>query len=236
MDDVRRFLRFTLPGLASVILLLITLVLSGDLETADIIRLQGAGESLGLILGVFLGSGGLGFLLSTVYFALYWSWPLDRLMAPDNRPFLRDFEKMIEIVDSEGKRYRIEALSRHEAWIIVNHYVASRIENVSEFKGIQSITDRLVDFTHAVGATFVGAFLSFMAWLCIHFPLKGGDVFGSNEIILFFVWLFLLFVIGLNRNHALKAAKSISLSAMAQRILKEFEIAGGKRVLLYYIK
>lgn len=235
MDEVRRFLRFTLPGLASVILLLITLVLSGDLKTADILRLQGAGESLGLILGVFLGSGGLGFLLATVYFALYWSWPFDWLMAPDNRPFLRDFKKMIEIVDSEGEEYSVP-LSRHEAWTILNHYVASRIENVSEFKGLQPITDRLVDVTHAAGATFVGVFLSFIAWLCIHFPLKEEAVIGSNEIILFFVWLLLLFVIGLNRNHALKASESISRSAVAQRILKEFKIAGEKKVLLYYIK
>lgn len=236
MNEVTRFVRFTLPGLASVILLLIFLVLTGDLKMADILRAVGANKSVGVILGVFLGSGGLGFLQATVYFALYWFWPFDRLMAPDDRTFLEDFREMVEFVDSKGNRYSPLDGSRHEAWTIVNIYFTSRIKEVPELRGIIPLTDRLVNVTHALGATFVGTSLSFIAWLCIHFPLKEGDIVGSKDIVPIFGWLLLLFFIGLSRKHALKAAQSIANSAMGERIRKEFRIAGEKKVSLYYIK
>jgi len=73
MDEVRRFLRYTLPGLATVILFMIALSLTEGCFVRRLFFDKDSSQNIGLVLTLFLGSGALGYLFANIYFSLYWS-------------------------------------------------------------------------------------------------------------------------------------------------------------------
>jgi len=67
MDEVRRFLRYTLPGLSALIQLLIGLSITDSGIVCKILSAKDLTQSLGIILTIFIGSGGLGYLFANIY-------------------------------------------------------------------------------------------------------------------------------------------------------------------------
>ena len=70
MNEIRRFLRFTLPGLACVLELAVACEFTGVLSSADL-STKDLAAGLGMALSGFLASGALGYLFAILYFALY---------------------------------------------------------------------------------------------------------------------------------------------------------------------
>ena len=139
MDEVRRFLRYTLLGLAVIIELLIALFLT-DTESMGILICKDKDQilNLGLVLTIFIGSGGLGYLFASLYFELCWIWPFYLFMPTDHLALLTKLreKKIIEITDASGKS--VDKLSKREAWIIVTQYWCSRLETSNNLKGVNS--------------------------------------------------------------------------------------------------
>lgn len=62
MDEARRFLRYILPGLVFPVMLLITLLISDTNEIINFLRNDSDKQIIGVIGGVFLASGVLGYI------------------------------------------------------------------------------------------------------------------------------------------------------------------------------
>lgn len=84
MDEVRRFLRYTLPGLAGVIQFLIALSITDACIVSKIVSVKDQTQSLGLALTIFIGSGGLGYLFANIYFLIL----VEAIQPVCNRPFV----------------------------------------------------------------------------------------------------------------------------------------------------
>jgi len=92
MQDARRFLRYVIPGLVFVLEVSLYLFVSCRAEFVEFISSWAEAWYAGFPISVFVGSGGIGFLLGVIYHVLYQYPPLSCL-AVDHRPLIRDVEK-----------------------------------------------------------------------------------------------------------------------------------------------
>lgn len=171
MDEARRFLRYILPGLVFPVMLLITLLISDTDKIISFLGKNSDKEIIGVIGGVFLASGALGYIFSVIYWALYWSWPLERYIAIDHKPLLKGLTEMgkVEVVNIPGNRVDLDKISKREASVIFSqHWWTSRIKNEVDRDKFISI-DRLADIMHAIGASIISILSSLAAWAIIHF-------------------------------------------------------------------
>lgn len=236
MDEVRRFLRYTLPGLAAVIQLLIALSITDSRDLCKVISANELSQSLGLVLSVFIGSGALGYLFANIYFSLYWSWPFNRLVAIDHLSFLENQKKdAIEIVGASGKPYEVP-LSRREAWSIITQYWYSKRQDEPKIKGCDSITDRLADVTHGLGATCIGSLSALGSWVGIHLAVAMDQTpFTQGEFIVLASWMVLLILLSLGYYRANMALQSIVNSTLTDIIRNECATTK-KKIIIFYSK
>ena len=236
MDEVRRFLRYTLPGLSALIQLLIGLSITDSGIVCKILSAKDLTQSLGIILTIFIGSGGLGYLFANIYFSLYRSWPFSRLIAIDHLTLLKDLRKeIIEIVDLSGKAYAND-LSKREAWTIITQYWHSKIEENTKIKGINIITDRLTDVTHGLGATFIGSLSALASWIAIHLSIAqdSASFISQKVFIVFLGWAILIFMLGFAYRRTNLALQSIANTTLTDIICREYQ--AGNKIKIYYQK
>lgn len=190
-SQLSAFFRFSIPGFACLVELGIALAISDRSATADFLKSIGGDTSIGLVLGTLLASGGLGYILAQLYWALYWTWPFSRLVAVDHLSLLCSLVKSehLEIITirEQGNKYvvthteqrwklvnegnrRIE-LTKRDAWRIVSQYWPSQQakDEDEELHGVYPVNSRLLDVAHSLGATIIGTALSFLAWFSIHY-------------------------------------------------------------------
>ena len=237
MDEVRRFLRYTLPGLSAVIQLFIWLSITDYDVLFKILSAKDLIQSLGIVLTIFIGSGGLGYLFANIYFSLYWSRPFSRLVAIDHLTLLEGLRKeMIMIVDMYGKEH-INDLSKREAWTIITQYWHSKVEDNIKIKGVNKITDRLTDVTHGLGATFIGSLSAFASWIIIHLHFSEASVFFSSKgiLLVLFLWAILIILLGLAYHRTNLALQSIANSTLTDIVCNEYQAVGHK-IKIYYQK
>ncbi|MCK5119102.1 MAG: hypothetical protein KAQ78_05935 [Candidatus Latescibacteria bacterium] len=77
MNEIRRFLRYTLPGLA-VALIVLGILWQMDLLTSDI---SDQSNLLAKFVGLFIASGALGYLLANIYFIIRWAPFLKKILV-----------------------------------------------------------------------------------------------------------------------------------------------------------
>lgn len=181
MDEVRRFLRYTVPGLSAVVQLFIGLSVSDIDIVCKIISVKDLTQNIGLVLTIFIGSGGLGYLFANIYFSLSWSWPFKYFVAINHLSLLNNLkEKVIDIIDFSGEPYKKD-LSKREAWTIITQYWHSKVKKNSKIGGVNSITDRLADVTHSLGATCVGSLSALGSWIGIRLSMAPNPQFIQSE-------------------------------------------------------
>ena len=245
MDEVRRFLRFTLPGIACAIQLIIALSISDADKVHAFLEVTGFKDSVALVLTAFLASGGLGYIFAIVYFALYWLKPLASFTAIDHCIPLKRLEQYIEIRelseteipsetgDSSKRLIAISSLSKRQAWLIATRYWLCNSEQIDRIKSINPTIDRLVDVTHAMGATIVGSVLTIIAWICIHFiafekPFRFWSLSLGSVI-----WLALLALMLESYSKTREARQSMFNSTLTETILEAYGPEGPKVKIWY---
>lgn len=123
MNDIRRFFRYVVPGL--IFTLQIVIYLSISLCPSQFSQTIGRLNNVGSALSIFLLSGGLGFLLSTIYHTLYWTqkcaW-MDRLRV-DHRPLINSAIKAgsLCLCDHDGKEMS-KIKNQKAAWRIATAF------------------------------------------------------------------------------------------------------------------
>lgn len=205
MREFENYIRYAMPGIASIIPLFLAFLISDyDATRETIITTRSIGPALALV----LGSGGLGFLYSGIYFAVYWI-----LMPIDHRALLKRFEDEGHL-KIEHKRENKEEYNKREAWERVGIIWDIAL---AESKRMRKINDRIKKLNarlHGIGCTFVGILLAVLFWLVFHYIILN-NAFGSTDLIVYFCFLlFLSFFfcnyISLRRIHQSVARKALS--------------------------
>lgn len=158
--DIRRFLRYVVPGLlfATEAVLLLSL-LRPDVALAQLNALKSA-EGLGAVFTALLASGGVGFFLSTLHHMSHWWRWHPRPTVVDHSGLLRDLEAsrvvVFRRVDSL-ERLAADSISREDAWILVTSLWHARRESSPIIKAADAAAASLADMVHATGAARVSA-------------------------------------------------------------------------------
>jgi len=171
MDEPKRFVRYVLPGLAATLELCLLLFILEPCWMFNFVSSQFSKEKgLGVALAVLVASGGLGFMLANLYYAVLWC-PLFNLRwfsscAIDHRRAVceADAEGIICLVQQtaeekyRGVEIRVEPgrISRKEAWRIVTALWHARIGSSVMLKKANARTDTLTSAVHGLGTLLLG--------------------------------------------------------------------------------
>jgi len=220
MEEVRRFLRFTLPGLVCIIELIIALSITNPSKISSIYN-----KSHAAYLGVFLASGGFGFLLSIIYFGIYRVFY--EFMGADHRKLFRSLKRekngKFRINDLDGEELSPHTLSKRDSWALVCKLWYSKIEENKEFKGLNNLSDRIIDISHGLGATFVGTLLSYLAWYYIQYTSNIPFYTFINLVVSACYFLIILIII-VDYFMLVKDFQDIINSTLFEHLIAEDEI------------
>ena len=232
MNDVRRFIRYTLPGLVFAIQLIVALGVSDWEKVSAIYKISNLKESLSFFLVGFLASGALGYMFSIFYYALYWWEPIEKKLAIDHKTLFQKLEDKIEIKNADGKPINLNSLSKKEAWSILTRYWFTNYEDYNCIKGINSTIDRLSNIVHGNGTTVVATFMSACTWTFLHYWLSE-KFFSQNVIILLLCWFILTLVAFCAYLNSLRFFQSIINSTMLGLLIDQYRMLGQKIEIWY---
>ena len=238
MNDVRRFLRFTLPGIACILQLFLALLIAGDLKLGGFeVFSEKAGMAIGTVLGAFLLSGGLGYLLAQLYWGLYWFGPICKKVAIDHRPLLKElsakFENNFKIVNIQ-KEDIIDRLSKRDAWIIVTYHFDAKLEAKKGMFEVQNMSNRLMDVTHSLGATLMGSVLAIIAWILIHGQriITNNTCLKLQDCLVPIGWIIVILIMQSAYKSSLNAHEKLADTKFANDVIKKLK--SGKSFSIFY--
>jgi hypothetical protein len=214
MDEVRRFLRYTLPGMASLGQLFLAVYFTSS--PTILLLLKKLDSQAGLISGViavFITSGAIGYILASAYHTAYWT--IFSFFSIDHLTIVRKLISRGELVvsDSNGDLIPEDKLEKRDAWTILTYYWHSNLEESKELIGLNKITDRLADFTHAHGASFLGAVLGLLVWF-FWFSGFAVGLWSCVDWMVLVYWLILLMIYGAGHRFSNKALESMANAAV----------------------
>lgn len=232
MNDARRFMRLTLPGLSTVLMAVIAFSASGHFSQMQIITEPGLSEALGIVAGIFLASGALGYLLANLYFSLRWIYPLSRWAVVDHLTVLKELEKFLEVLKPSTGSWRIQDLTKRNAWSIVTQYWVSHSTGDSDIKGTNPTVDRFADITHGLGASCLGSTILFFVWL---FACLFKDIKPKCFVVLItaLIWILVIAVLCHGFRSALIAFQTIVNSTFIGNIRNKYD-EKNEKVKIYY--
>ncbi len=238
MEEFRRFMRYTLPGIVCILLLLSSLLIS-DFKTLKsyLINLGDPKLNIGIIIGAFFASGGLGYLFSIIYISAIWSWPLRKAFAYDHRQILINLRNKIEILDVMDKTILPESLTQREVWAIITQFWYANLEENNSIKGITPFMNRTVDILHSIGTIIIGTLIMLILWIYMHFFAlsKSSYNFGFNDIIAIFFWLVMLFIFFVDFQLTRKSLQSI-INITFTDVIQQKAGKKKKKIKMYFAK
>ena len=218
MNEVRRFLRYVLPGLVFFIELFVFFCIS---DRRDAVNWVVAHGSAGPVVALFLGTGALGFILANIYHWLYWTF---ELFAIDHRCLFPKSPPGFRAIDLSGDP--VGDLTKREAWTIVTQYCHSQMKKKSgrDIEGMSLITDRLVDIGHALGVTATGTFFSIFAWGFVRsyvFESPLCSIPFEVWTLILALWVPILVILLVGHFRTIKALERIVNSTLARRLRRK---------------
>lgn len=236
MDEIRRFIRYTLPGIVCSIEFFIAIAISDAPLMKNIIDNLGSKSNIALVLGGLLATGGLGYIFSSVYFTILLTNPFYKLFSGDHKTVLTNSAELIEILDSTNKPVSPDSLTRRESWEVLTQFWHSEKEKSDELKGINPYIDRVVDITHGLGATSVGSIITFITWIFLHYQLmERTTIVSSVDIGVIILWLLLIMIFVRNYKSTQKSIQALINSTIRKVLQSKFE-ADKSKIVIYYVK
>ncbi len=235
MEDARRFLRFVLPGLAFTLEMILFLWILRPSQVTCFMNTHFTKDvGLGPAVAIFVGSGGLGFFLSSLYHAVYWFPFLD---GPRFSRFVIDHRRAIQEARAEGilhlvaQKQRVEqgperdlteaevsAISRLHAWQIITALWHARIGRSPRLEKANPRTGSLASILHGVGTLTVGTaliLLLFIALFVVYDSTSWLQTPPVRLLVFLVVWVFLVGVqvsaFRVAANHAQRTIEVILL-------------------------
>ncbi len=160
MNEVKRFVRYTLPGLAALLQAFLILATSEKSYMLSYVKGLSGWETIGGAAILWLFSAGLGYLLSIIYFSLAQMIPW--LFFYNHKPFFEVMkkQKVGRLVCGCGSNIDLTTLTRRAAWVSLNHVWYSLKTTDNPIGSIHSYIGRLCDVMHGLGVTFIGTLLT----------------------------------------------------------------------------
>ena len=216
MKDAKNFLRFILPGITSIILLLIALKISDSDSFNRISNFTDSNsKSIGVVIGLFLTSGGLGYIYSQIYWGLNWHrWICNlKIVAIDFRPILNKLVKnnklsIVNELDVPFTLKEIEKFTKRDAWTIMTIHYPSTVNFRDGKSAAEIVLDSVINITHSLGATIIGMIIAFIVWFVVHCCFN--DLFSVKVLLIIIIWFILIYLLGTGRYQTLKAQLEIS--------------------------
>jgi hypothetical protein len=171
MDEARRFLRYVIPGaLFATETLLLLLILIPDWTTQQLKENFRNESGIGLAITVLLGSGGLGFMFSTIHHYLYWHFPGIH-PGPDYVGWVQVLRSR-NLIQLRESRTFIEAeygwpKEQIEAWSLITGLWHERIGTNKTILAANPRADTLANIVHSIGAATVAMFFALITSIYI---------------------------------------------------------------------
>lgn len=193
MIEVKRFMRYTIPGLSSVFVFLISCFFSPDIKKI-LCKIDVSENIIGVVFAGFLASGALGYILSNIFFSISWFPGLQKIFSLDHKPFLQGIEnkiKLFKLEIGEEKEVEIEKIKQRDAWTIITREWFIRKDN-PKVKSFENKNESLTDILHSIGTTLVGLIMSLVIWFFLFFVHIEK---WNKECILSFILIILVFIL-----------------------------------------
>jgi len=222
MNDVRRFMRYTIPGLVFAILLAAAFLVSNTCYMIDLIKSKEITNNIGLVLAALLASGALGYVFSNIYFRLYWLSDNSRV-AIDHKQILISLRKKINIIDALGNSIDTNSLTKRDAWIILSYYWYSNIQNSEKYRDSSTRVDNLGDITHSLGASLIGTILSLPIWISIQLTYlneSAKSLINVSSGVILICWILFVIVLCVNHKKTQNAVQAIANSIIVTQIME----------------
>jgi len=203
MDDTKRFFRFVLPGLASVLEFLLFVSILQPYGVASFVKNRplAGGNDLGLAVTIFMGSGSIGFILATFYHVFYWSHLLDKKLfrgfTIDHRQVLKEAEeegvlrlvKRKSVEQQEEESSWINKASRADGWRVATGLWHARIGVSDVLKGANPRTDSLTSIVHSLGTLTVGTAIAILTSLVFFLYVDPDSPLGAPFPDVLWAWV-----------------------------------------------
>lgn len=195
MEEARRFLRYVLPGLLYLLETFILLLLSVDRNILFPLIKEIPTDNVAFPITVFIASGALGFLLSIIYYALFWN-----ILTPlrvNHRPFIKiAVEKdWLQLMNRENNTIvQPNDISGKGAWRIITGFWHENIKTSKRFESANKRIDIFTDLAHGLGAAFIGSVFAIVTWWLIHKILTNECPYNWTDFIAPFIFFVVHFV------------------------------------------
>jgi len=210
MEDVQRFLRYTIPGLVLLIQVSIYLLFSLHKQFLDFVKDLQTGPAI----FSFIASGGIGYFLSTLYHWLYWKRLLRKNVINHTSLFRdavdRGWMKFSNSANGEDITEEIRKnLTQKRAWRFSSVVWLEKLGTSKTFEGANDRIDRLIHIMHSLGITLIGSVIAFPVWLFIHYKLSENNFPNSEQCLRTIPVIILIFLIHL--DHFRKVVKDFEV-------------------------
>lgn len=239
MQEVRNLLRYTLPGLATL-LIAFGMLLPFRVDLAWWIR---SGEVLGKFVSILVAAGALGYINAHLYFSFRWFGALKNYLVINHKDILQNLDSKIEVRGPtkpwEVKKLELEVF---DSWAILNYYCVSRSEIEDYMKAITPQCERMVDVTHGLGSLCTGCTLLpviIIPYLLIERPCSPYGAIVAVAV----AWALLVVLLWFAFRRSLKSLQAVSNTAFIESIMEKYKrINKGntnsqkEKVVIYYEK
>ena len=231
MEEMKKFLRYVVPGLVVIIefaglLSLFLLFEDKELLKTYIRRVLTYETGIGGAVGLFLISGGLGALLARVYHQLISFPPFDSFTA-DYSSLLKkycDEKKLVRLCDWNDAPINFQQLSKLGQWRVLTAFWHATKQQSKFMKEAERRAETLHDIAHGQGTQILGCIL--VMGLLIIFDIVDRNLF-------FKFWYILPVFIMMLQAFALKTVFASIQTIMSNLYAKEFEAQKRIKVTLY---
>ena len=196
-----------MPGLVFLLALIIPVIL---VNTDKLIEFIGKDNTINAIIVLTVISGVIGFLISTIYWAIFQSFDwLNLIMTVQ--------QSRLNIVDRDNNS--ISITSNEDAWNVFNSFWYLNQDN--ELLDVKA--DRLARLTHSTGTAFLSLFLSILIWITLFIWKEIPFCFCFCGSILWVVlfWLIFLFALGFNYLKTLRRYKLFLNTVFTQLVIQK---------------
>lgn len=236
MEDYKRFFRYVIPGLIFMIEVSVYLLLSAFKEFSPLIsnNLDNL-KDIGIVVSVFLVSGGIGYLFGVIYHNLFHkirNWKYSELLIADHLSLVKDTinRNWLELKNRRNnqKPIDIDRLTQTKAWHIATVFLNTRMECSKRIKAAKPRLESFGDIMHGAGTTSIGSLFAIIVWLILHCKLLNNC---PSLSILFLAILISIFHI-INYRNIAKDYQNVSNIIIANELQKEsYDI--GQPVTMY---
>jgi hypothetical protein len=224
MDEAKRILRYILPGMAYVILLMIMFFILEPREAKKLFLELRTGIDLGEVLVAFVFSGGLGYMFSIIFFGCMWLRfsfgkaghiynHLDLLTSLIDSGKLR----IIEFSTGDSKEEKFELKDGLHAWYILNVAWHGQTKTSQFIEGIDAkFNPYYSDVTTALATTLTGSIFSLITFLILVFQYY--FTFTWPIFWCFFIYVCFIFFCWIRHRKMYKIYQAVINTAFATEI------------------